>query len=159
LNLPTESERLASQLKHAFEGPAWHGPSVLEALDGVTPAMAAAHPIAGAHSIWELVLHLIGTYHLVLRRLDGDTRELSLDEDWPPIPEPTLANWHQTLEALRQVNGTLREAILHFDPAELDDPLIPDPPYTAHTQFIGMTQHDLYHAGQVILLKKALDAT
>ena len=64
-----EIERIETQLRLSFEGPAWHGPSVLEALEGVSAEDAAEHPIEGAHSIWELVLHLIGTYRLVLRRL------------------------------------------------------------------------------------------
>src|SRR5918997_835832 len=66
-----------------LDGGAWHGPAVLELLDGVTAAQAHARPIAGAHSIWELVLHLAGTYGLVLRRIEGDGRPLRPDEDWP----------------------------------------------------------------------------
>ena len=57
----TELERLEEQLRLSFEGEAWHGPSVLEALDDVTADVASAHPIDGAHSIWERVLHLTGT--------------------------------------------------------------------------------------------------
>ncbi len=63
-----ETRRLEEQLKRALEGEAWHGPSVLESLAGVTAEEAAAHPIPGAHSIWELVLHLTSDYGLVLRR-------------------------------------------------------------------------------------------
>lgn len=69
--MSNELERLETQLRLSFEGGAWHGPSVLEALEDVTPEAAYAHPVAGAHSIWELVLHLGGTYRLVLRRLQG----------------------------------------------------------------------------------------
>jgi hypothetical protein len=70
-----ELNRLNAQLGKALEGDAWHGPSVIETLEGVTVEQAAAHPIAGAHSIWELVLHLCGTYDLVLRRLERITVE------------------------------------------------------------------------------------
>ena len=117
--MQAELSRLEEQLAKTLWGKAWHGPSVLETLEGVSAEQAAAHPIKGAHSIWELVLHLSGCYGLVLRRLDGDGRQLSESEDWPPVPEP---------------------------------------PYTAYTQFIGVTQHNLYHAGQIALLKKALGA-
>ena len=79
--MKTEVGRLEEQLGRALEGDAWHGPSVLELLDGVTAHQAAAHPIAGAHSIWELVLHLSGDYGLVLRRLGGDGRQLTATED------------------------------------------------------------------------------
>jgi uncharacterized damage-inducible protein DinB len=72
-----ELARLESQLRAAFEGPAWHGPAVLELLRDVSPAEAAARPIAGAHTIWEVVLHLTGAYDLVLRRMRGDGRQLT----------------------------------------------------------------------------------
>ena len=54
--MSTELERLELQIQRSFEGPAWHGPSVLEALQGLRAEGAQAYPIAGAHSVWELVL-------------------------------------------------------------------------------------------------------
>jgi uncharacterized damage-inducible protein DinB len=153
--MPAEIIRLEDQLKKAFEGEAWHGPSVLEALEGVSGEIAAAHPIAGAHSIWELVLHLGGTYGLVLRRLDGYGGQLKESEDWPPVPEPTAENWSDAIRVLKKLNDDLRQAVKSFPEARLDEPLVPESPYTAHTQFIGVTQHNLYHAGQMALLKKA----
>jgi uncharacterized damage-inducible protein DinB len=129
---------------------------VLESLDGVSAEAAFAHPIAGAHSIWELVLHLIAGYRLVLRRLAGDSRQLTTEEDWPPVTAPTTAAWQDTVSILRKLNSDLRRAVLDFDPERLDQPLVEEPPYSAYTQFIGTTQHDLYHAGQIILLKRAM---
>lgn len=151
-----EIERIEMQLRLSFEGGAWHGPSVLEALDGVTAEAAYEHPIAGAHSIWELVLHICAGYRLVLRRLEGVGRQLTPEEDWPAVDAPTPAAWQQAMRALRELNAELRRAVLAFDAERLDEPLVPEPPYTAYTQFIGMTQHDLYHAGQIVLLKRAL---
>jgi uncharacterized damage-inducible protein DinB len=151
----TELDRLEEQLRRALEGEAWHGPSVLEILEGVTAAQAAAHPIAGAHSIWELVLHLCTDYGLVLRRLAGDGRQLTDSEGWPVVPEPSAENWSDTVRQLIQLNAELRRAIRSFPRERLDEPLVPESPYTAYTQFIGVTQHGLYHAGQMALLKKA----
>ena len=150
-----ELSRLEAQLRAAFGGPAWHGPAILELLRDVTPEEAAAHPIAGAHSIWELVLHLTGTYGLVLRRIDGEARQLSPAEDWPPVPEPSDAAWRASIAELHARNRALRDAVLRFDAARLDQPLVAEPPYTAYEQFVGTTQHDLYHAGQMMLLKRA----
>jgi uncharacterized damage-inducible protein DinB len=152
----TELERIEEQLKRSFEGEAWHGPAVLETLKGVTAAQAHAHPIAGAHSIWELVLHLASGYRLVQRRLQGDGRPLTPAEDWPPVPAPTEANWEEAIRVLRGLNAEMRKTVLAFPAARLDQPIVPDPPYTAYTQFIGTTQHDLYHAGQIALLNRAL---
>jgi hypothetical protein len=103
-----------------------------------------------------LVLHLGGAYRLVLRRLRGDATQLAPDEDWPPVPEPSEANWTAAVEGLRLLNAEVRRAVIGFDPGQLDAPLVADPPYPAYTQFVGLTQHDLYHAGQIALLKRAL---
>ena len=157
--MTTEVNRLDEQLRRALEGEAWHGPAVLELLAGVSAAHAASHPIAGAHSIWELVLHLVSDYELVLRRLAGDGRPLTAAEDWPECPAPTEENWRQTVQELKRLNEKLRQAVRDFPDERLDDPLVPETPYTAYTQFIGVTQHNLYHAGQIALLKRALAAT
>lgn len=151
-----ELRRLETQLQRSFEGGAWHGPALLETLEGITPEEACAHPIAGAHSVWEIVLHLAATYRLVLRRLQGDSTPLTPEEDWAVPAEATASAWLDTLNALRDVNQELRRRVLAFDPGALDRPLVPEPAYTAYTQFIGMTQHDLYHAGQIAILRRAL---
>lgn len=154
--MSTELERLESQIRCSLVGPAWHGPSVLEALQGIGPEAAHSHPLTGAHSVWELVLHLTGTYRLVLRRLAGEDAQLTPDEDWPPVPAPTGESWREATDSLRVLNGRVRQAVLGFDPEQLDRPLCASAPYSAYTQFIGITQHDLYHAGQIAVLKKAL---
>jgi uncharacterized damage-inducible protein DinB len=146
-------DRIAEQLRAAFEGPAWHGPSVMEALSGVDASLASRHPLPGRHSIHELVLHLAGTYGLVLRRLDGDGRQLAPDEDWPSIPDAAEETWRASVDALRRLNAELRRRVLIFPPERLDEPLVRESPYPAYQQFIGVTQHDLYHAGQMVLLK------
>jgi uncharacterized damage-inducible protein DinB len=157
--MTTEINRLEDQLRRTLEGEAWHGPSVLELLAGVSAAQAASHPIAGAHSIWELVLHIRTDYDLVLRRMAGDGRQLSAGEDWPACPAPTEENWRKSVQELELMNRKMRQAVLDFPAERLDEPLVPEVSYTAYTQFIGVTQHHLYHAGQIALLKRALAAT
>lgn len=151
-----ELRRLEQQLRTTFAGAAWHGPAVLEVLAGVTPEQASARPIPGAHTIWELVLHLGGAYRLVLRRLRGDPRPLSPEEDWPAVPAVSLDTWHEALDALKELNAEVRRALADFPAERLDEPLVSVSPYPAYAQFIGLTQHDLYHAGQIALLKRAL---
>jgi len=154
--MAAEVDRLEEQLRRALEGEAWHGPSVLELLAGVTAAQAAAHPIPGAHSIWELVLHLATDYELVLRRLAGDGHALTAAEDWPPCPAATDENWQRSVLELERLNKKPRQAVREFPEERLDQPLVPESPFTAYAQFIGVTQHNLYHAGQIALLKRAL---
>lgn len=151
-----EITRLDEQLRLALEGEAWHGPAVLEALAGVSAEQASSHPIANAHSIWELVLHIASDYTLIQRRLAGDGSPLTPEESWPPCPPPTADNWLRTVASLRRLNQELREAVRRFPVERLDLPLVPEVPYTAYTQFIGVTQHSSYHAGQILILKRAL---
>ena len=80
-----ELARLEEHVRLALEGGAWHGPAVLEAVANVSVEAAAAHPIPGAHSIWEIVLHLAATYRLVLRRIPGQSGNLSAEQDWPAV--------------------------------------------------------------------------
>jgi hypothetical protein len=157
--MTTEVNRLEEQLRRVLEGEAWHGPSVLEVLSGLSAAQAASHPITGAHSIWEIVLHIGSDYDLVLRRLAGDGRQPTAAEDWPACPASTEENWQRTVEELKRLNKQLRQAVLAFPVERLDELLVPEVPYTAYTQFIGVTQHNLYHAGQLALLKRALART
>ncbi len=154
--MPGETTRLDEQLRRTLEGEAWHGPSVLEVLEGVTAEQAIRHPIPGAHSIWEIVLHLCTDYSLVLRRIAGDGRPFTVEEGWPPCPPATPENWRASVEELRRLNGRLREAVRAFPEERLDEPLVPEAPFSAYTQFIGVTQHQLYHAGQIVLLKRAM---
>lgn len=152
----TTIERLVDQLRRSAEGDAWHGPSVREVLEGVAVEDASAHPIPGAHSIRELVLHMAAGNRLVLRRIDGDGRQLTPEEDWPAPPDATADAWQQEVASLLALNQQVREAVAAFPATRLDEPLVDHPPYSAFTQFIGLTQHDLYHAGQIVLLRRAL---
>ena len=130
---------------------------MLELLAGVSAAQAASHPIAGAHSIWELVLHLRSDYDLVLRRMAGDGHPITSAEDWPACPAPSEENWQQTVQALTGANQKLRQALRDVPQDRLNEPLVPEAPYSAFEQFIGVTQHHSYHAGQIALLKRVLD--
>jgi Uncharacterized protein conserved in bacteria len=154
-----ELERISDQFQRAFNGPAWHGPSVLSLLEEVTAAQAAAHPIPGAHSIWELTLHIAAWESACLRRLQGDPAQLSDEEDWPSINDPSEDSWLATKQRLIDVHEQLLEAISTTDESRLDLPIIGDrdPEFSSvYVTLHGGVQHDLYHAGQIAILKKAL---
>lgn len=150
----SEKKRLNDQLKRAFEGTAWHGPSISEVLAGVNAQQAAAHPIAGAHSIWELALH-IQTWERVGRRRIQEfvPIDVSDEEDWPVVTDTSEAAWTRTLEELRSNHQALRAAIREMDEAKLDE-IVPGTTYSVYFLLHGVIQHDLYHAGQIALLKK-----
>ncbi len=150
-------EIIADQISRAFRGESWHGPSVREVLAGVSAEDAAGHPIAGAHSIWEIVLHLTAGYTLLLRRAGGERASLLTEEEWPPVPVPDSDAWRESQRALEELNERLQGVVRAFPAERLPEELGSE--YSAYTQFVGTPQHDLYHAGQVVLLKKALAAS
>jgi len=150
-----EIERINDQLKRAFEGKAWHGPSVSEVLAGVTAEQAAARPISDAHSIWEITLH-IATWERVGRRRIQESApiDVSDDEDWPEVEDTSEEAWKRTLDEVRGNHLSLREAIAGLDEPGLGD-IVPGTTYSVYFLLNGVIQHDLYHAGQIALLKKA----
>ncbi len=155
--MPLDVEIMADQIRRAFRGESWHGPSVIEVLADVSAEDAAAHPIAGAHSIWEIVLHMTAGYRLVLRRIRGEHAEFSLEEGWPPVPALSSAAWRESQRTLEDLNQQLQSAVRTFPVERLSQALGSE--YSAYTQFCGAPQHDLYHAGQITILRKALSAS
>src|SRR5262249_5608380 len=143
----------------AFDGEAWHGPAVLALLKDITAEQAAAHPIEGAHSIWELTQHIRAWESACLRRLNGDPAQLPDEEDWEPLPDFSEASWEKTKQQLIDTHQRLLDAISTVDDARLDQPIINDPEIKFSSVYVtlhGGVQHDLYHAGQIAILKKAL---
>jgi len=152
-----EATRIADQLRRAFDGEAWHGDALLEILEGVTAAQAAARPIASAHTIWELVLHIAAWDGAALRRLGGAAIELGDEENFPPVPDVSDAAWHRATAQLRNTNQDLVAAVVDLPDARLFE-MVPGKHgahYTFYYMLHGVVQHELYHAGQIALLKKA----
>jgi uncharacterized damage-inducible protein DinB len=152
----TESVRLADQIRRAFEGTAWHGDSVLELLAGVNAKTAAAKPIKGAHSIWELLLHIAAWDDAVRRHIGGEAVDLGDEQNFPPVKEVSEAAWRQAIESVKQTHNELIKAVAIFPDARLQDP-VPGKTenyYNFFYLFSGIVQHEIYHAGQISLLKK-----
>ena len=153
----TEIERILDQLKRAYEGGAWHGPSVREVLESVSTQQAHARPLPNAHSIWELVHHIAVWENVGRRRLEGDRAEIDISspEDWPPADDISEAAWEQAKAALDRGHEALREAIANLEESRLNEPILPGLS-TVYVTLHGVIQHDLYHAGQIAMLKKTL---
>jgi uncharacterized damage-inducible protein DinB len=151
----TEVERIVDQSERAFEGEAWHGPSLTAILKGVTAAQAAARPFSDAHSIWELVFHIAAWEKAGVRRLGGDPANLSDDEDWPGVTDTSEHAWEQTKETLRLGHKEFQDAISKLEDSRLKEPIV-EGLATVYGTLHGIIQHTLYHAGQIAILKKAL---
>jgi uncharacterized damage-inducible protein DinB len=152
----SETTNIADQLRRAFYGGAWHGDSLYEILGSVSARQAAAHPIPNAHSIWELMLHIAAWDGAVRKRMTGVPVVLSDAENFPPVTDASDAAWKQTLEYVRGVHDELVAAVTHFPEARLLD-LVPGKEgkhYNFYYMLQGLAQHELYHAGQIALLKK-----
>jgi uncharacterized damage-inducible protein DinB len=147
-----ETKRLASQLRRSYEGQAWHGPSLRELLDGVTSEQAAAKPVSGAHSILELVLHVTAWEREALAVVEGKKYEtLAGEQDWPPVQ----GTWETTVAELGTVTQALVAAVRAMPEEKLNESA-GGAEYHFYFLLHGVVQHNLYHAGQIAILKRAL---
>lgn len=149
----SEIQRIVEQLKQVHEGEAWHGPSVAEAIDGVDAKGAATRPIPGAHSIWDLVHHVRVTGEAVRAHLTG---EAPADEpDWPAPGASGETAWGAAVATLKAAQQSLRDAVSGLPEARLHD-AVPGKNHSYWYELLGLLHHDLYHAGQIVLLRRAL---
>jgi uncharacterized damage-inducible protein DinB len=159
-----EIRRIADQLDRAVNGPAWHGPSLLDVLRDVNPVDAAARPVPGAHSIWELVAHTTAWLEIVRLRLEGRAPDqITASMDWPPLDEAAqhpagdsaTRQWDADLSRLRRAATDLQATVAAQDDERLADDLPgADDTWTAYHTLHGVLQHTLYHTGQIAVLKK-----
>ena len=154
----SEAAGIAGQLRRAFDGSAWHGPAVLELLADVDAATAAARPIADGHSIWELLLHIAVWDNAGMVRLTGKKWQPTGVANFPAMPpRPTEAAWHKAVAATKRTHEKLVKTVAALPESRLRD-RVPGKRYDFYHMFHGIAQHELYHAGQVALLKKAAQA-
>ena len=148
-----ETERIADQLTRSIEGNAWHGPSLMELLEGVNAKKAASKKIEDAHSIWEIVNHVIVWMDVVAKRVGNEIVNITPEEDWANVNEFSEQAWQKTIENLKRSYANLKNTILNF-PAEKLDENINGITQTYYYIMQGVIQHNLYHAGQIAILKK-----
>jgi len=155
----SETARIADQLRRAFRGEAWHGDSLGEILNGITAAQAAARPVKHAHSIWELLLHIAAWDTAVRRRMAGEPVSLSDDQNFPPVMDTSEGAWLRAIEQARRAHDELIAAVAAFPDERLGEKVpgkTKEPDwYNFYYMLHGVVQHELYHAGQIALLKKA----
>jgi uncharacterized damage-inducible protein DinB len=151
----TDTERITDQLRRVVEGGAWHGPSVRELLAGVDAPAAAARPLAQAHTLWEILLHMTIWLEVVRRRVtEGRALQPAPEEDWPAPPPPTEEAWKALIERHQRAYRDLVEFLSRLDEEDLRE-RVAGKDYDAAIMLYGIVQHELYHAGQIALLKKA----
>jgi len=133
----------------------WHGPSLAQALESVTHDAAVRRPIAGAHTIWEIVRHVTTWAEIARERLHGTSvGDPATDRDWPPVDATGLDDWRVAIEQLAFAHRMLAADVRDLTDAALDAK-VKDLDYPVGILLDGVVEHGVYHAGQIVLLKKA----
>ena len=134
----------------------WHGPALAQVLEGVTHEQAAARPIGGAHSIWELVLHASAWAEIARARVGGERlADPAAEEDWPPVGTTGLDEWQLAIERLRASHRALAAAVRDLT-GEALDAKVGELEYTVEVLLHGVIEHSTYHGAQIMILRKAL---
>ena len=143
-------------IDEGYERKAWHGPNLRGSLRGVGPRLAAWRPQAGRHNIWEIAVHAAYWKYAVRRRLLGEKRgSFPLEgSNWFARPQAlTVWAWSADRALLQEMHRKLRAAVAALDPKDLDRS--PSGSKVSNLSLIsGIAAHDVYHAGQVQLLKR-----
>lgn len=144
----------------AYDGLNWYGQPLLKILDGVTATEAANKPISTAHSIWEIILHLIAWTREVARRLKGGTGYEPEGGDWPSPSHASDQAWKSTLDDLTSTHNELLRALDSFPEDRLSELVQSEREKRAGINFYlmlhGLVQHNVYHSGQIALMRKLI---
>ena len=149
----SEASRIADQLRRAFDGSAWHGPAMMELLADVDAATAAAKPVAGVHSIWELLLHIAAWDRAALMRLGGKKWQPEGEDNFPLVANASEPAWRKAVHSARRTHNELVRTVARLPESRLRD-RVPGKRYDFYHMLHGIVQHELYHAGQIAILKK-----
>jgi uncharacterized damage-inducible protein DinB len=146
-------QKIVDEIERGYSGDPWHGPSLTRLLSDVDAAIATATPVAGAHSIAQLALHIAAWKEIVAERLSSPVPfDVPPERDWPQAPG--AGEWEQALVRLAASERDLVGAIAAFPPDRLLSP-VPGKRHTFAVELRGITQHDAYHGGQIAVLKRA----
>jgi len=149
---------LLALLDEAFDRRSWHGTNLHGSLKGLTAAQVAWRPARGRHNVWEIALHAAYWKYAVWRRLTGGKRGSFpfKGSNWWPRPEgqATEEAWRADAALLAQQHRQLRAAVARLAPGELAKPAPGGHGVTVGAVVRGIAAHDLYHAGQIQLLKR-----
>ena len=151
-------KHLLGLLDEAYNRAAWHGPNLCGSIRGVSAREAAQPPMAGRHNIWEIVVHAAYWKYTVRRRLSGEKRGSFFHpgSNWfdRPIDRNEKA-WRADVALLHREHHMLRETVSSLKPQNLDHPSRGSKTF-ARRLIAGIALHDVYHAGQIQLIKKLL---
>jgi uncharacterized damage-inducible protein DinB len=149
---------LVSEIQEGYSSRAWHGPNLRGSIRGLSIAEVCWRPGSKRHNIWEIVVHCAYWKYIVRRRILGEKRgSFPLEgSNWFERPEHrTLKSWKADMELLDAMHGIMVEAIGDLKDTDLSK--IPRGSKVDNRSIIsGIAMHDVYHAGQIQLIKRLL---
>ena len=149
-----EVGRIVDQMMQAHIGDPWTDVALGGLLDGLTCDQAAGKPIRDAHSIWEIVLHLIATQELIVDLVRGVFRPFQPGDDWPPVGEASEGAWAEAVERFRAGEAEVRRVVsAEFTDERLNEPFR-EGGTSAYNNLHGYIQHAVYHGGQISMLRR-----
>lgn len=149
---------LLEQLDEAYDHQSWHGTNLRGSLRGLSVDEALWRPVRDRHNIWEIATHAAYWKYAAWRRLTGAERGTfpHKGSNWIPSPaSPTNAQWRDEVALLGECHRKLHEAVAGLSDADLPR-RAPGGKETVGRLVRGIAAHDLYHAGQIQLLKRLL---
>jgi len=154
-----ETALLLRIIDQAFDRPSWHGPNLRNSIRGLSARDAAWRPGKGRHSVQEIAVHAAYWKYVVRRRLLGEKRGSFplAGSNWFPRVAPDTREWKEDVRLLEEQHTLLRRAVATVPAADLEKPLAGGT-VTPLVLISGIAAHDLYHAGQIQLLKRMLRA-
>ena len=158
-----EIPRIADELRRAFDGDPWHGLPALKLIAGISGQKAAGKPLAGANSIWEIVLHMTAWIRETQRRLGGAEPGAPEGGEWPSVVENTEAAWERAKARMVAAHTSLLDTLDAFSEAHLDKIVggssrvrEAGTGVTFYVMLHGLVQHTVYHSAQIATLRRAL---
>jgi hypothetical protein len=154
------TELLLASVDEGYDKRSWHGQNLRGSLRGVTLSQAARRVRPGAHNIWELVVHSAYWKYDIRRRLTGEKANsfaIAGSNFWTRPLEGTPGEWRRDLRLLEDEHAQLRAAVAGFPPSRWPRKA-PGKPFNFEGLVRGIAAHDLYHAGQIQLLKRLQEA-
>lgn len=150
-----EVHRIKALLQKTYDGAAWHGPSVKEALQDITAELAFKN-FENVHTIAELVSHMTAWRNFAINRIQGNmSYELSEKDNWPEMEAKTDTQWFYIQNRLETSQEKLLEVLEETEEGKLLE-AVHNRAYDFYTLLHGVIQHDIYHIGQIVMLKKHL---
>ncbi len=153
-----EIRRLLIQIEEGYATKTWHGPNLKGSIRGLTAREAALRPGPSRHNIWEIVIHCAYWKYTVRRRILGEKKgSFPLKgSNWFRAPlEGTESEWKESVALLNDAHLSMVDAIARLKPSGLRQ-RPKGSNYTTGSIVFGIAAHDIYHAGQIQLLKRLL---